>query len=170
MALLQFITLFQPMESWTECHWETRYMSFIASSWMVLIKYIFQHGWFGVKGCRSCQKYPRLHAWPAWAQVSHLCHSPMLWMSTQPASLPYMFYDFDLCPWDICWWTKVSMKVHDCFQLIRSAVHTEEERAQFFCVVLWSCLSGSFISVSLNIPWIGDHYCTASMLGLWQSS
>lgn len=172
MALTQFITLFQPTDDWTECHWETQQLSFTTSSWRVLVKYIFQHGWFGVRRCRSCQKYPRLHVWLAWAQVSHLSHSPMLCFSAL-----YCSTIFTSALWDICWWTKVSMEVHDCYQLMQTAAHIEKERVQIFCVVLWSCLSRHLFLVCLNIYWIWDHYCTASMLGLqlgtrvkWQSS
>jgi len=90
----------------------------------------------------------------------------------------YCFMILTSALWDVCWWTKISMEVHDCYQLIQTAVHTDEERGvQIICVVLWSYLSRRLNSVILNIHWIWDHCCTASMLGLqlgahvkWQSS
>lgn len=141
-------------------------MSFTISSWWVLIKYILQHIWFGVTGCRSCKITPgSVHDLPVPGCPTYLtapCHG---WAHNQ-LLCPIFLMILTSALWDTCWWTKASIEFCDCFQFVRSAVHIEEERTQIFCIVLWSCLSSGLISVSLNTDWLWDHCCTASMHGL----
>lgn len=84
MALMQFTTL-NLQTLLLSAIGKTQYMCFPTSSWSVLIKYIFQHGWLSVRGVRAVKSTPDSRH----TQLSHLSHIPRLQMSPLPASLPY---------------------------------------------------------------------------------